>query len=85
MTTTATSTTRITGYHLCGIDGKGRIVIRETRKTFAAGRKLADRCTLTDRGFFVTEFVATDRTAGDYGTVYFMDANGEIIDAPHNA
>jgi hypothetical protein len=85
MTTASKPTTKITGYHLCQLDGEGRVVITDTRRTRRGLRRLESRATADGRGLVVTEFVATDETAGDHGTVYFMDANGEMMDPPHNA
>jgi hypothetical protein len=85
MTTTTKPTTRITGYHLCRLDGAGRVVIADTRRTRRGLRRLEANAAVDGRGFVVTEFVAIDETAGDHGTVYFMDANGEMMDPPHNA
>ena len=76
---------KLTGTHLCRMDGKGRPVILKSRKTWAAGKKLAEQATLTSREFAVRSYVVVDDTASDHGTVYWFDANGEMIEPPVNA
>jgi len=65
--------------HRCVMDGKGRLVIVETRKTAAAARKMEERTFAAGHalGIIVREWVGDCCPDG----VCFADANGEAIDS----